>query len=58
MKIKRNKNIFYFIFGRGPTRFDLAPTRMENQGYVVLWIICLFEIFIYIFFSNRNIFNF
>jgi len=58
MKIKTNKNIFYFIFGRSPTRFDIAPTGMENQGYVVLWIICLLIVlkFSYMFFLLIEIF--
>jgi len=30
MKIKTNKNIF-FIFGRGPTRFDLAPAYLHQE---------------------------
>jgi len=31
MKIKTNKNIFIFIFGRGPTMFDLAPTYLHQE---------------------------
>jgi len=30
MKIKTNKNIF-FIFGRCPTRFDLAHTYLHQE---------------------------
>jgi len=31
----------FFNFRKDPTRFNLAPTylyRVENQGYVVLWV--------------------
>jgi len=32
MKIKINKNIFFFIFGKDPTRFDLAPSISIRSG--------------------------
>jgi len=38
MKIKTNKNIF--IFGKSPTRFDLAPTYLHRSSLdkIVCWV--------------------
>jgi len=47
MKLKTNKNIF-FIFGKGPTRFDFAPIRNGESGLrsSLDKIVCRVDIFI------------
>jgi len=53
MKIKTNKTIFFLILGKGPTRFDLAPSisiNIKNEEWGLRSsldkIVCQIDIFI------------